>query len=163
MGKTKTDKITFQTRVEVVRQMLVRGAASSRLAVDIAKQFSVGERQAWNYIAAARDIISADNEKNREYLHAEHIAVRRHIRTKALDAGELRTALEAAKDEARLYDLYPVSKSEVSGPGGGAIVTRDDSITDDERVSRIAALLESARARRNGRAVGDESPNDSAA
>lgn len=38
-----------------------------------------------------------------------------------------------------------------SGPGGGPIETRDASgITDDERIARIAAILDTARARTTG-------------
>lgn len=42
-----------------------------------------------------------------------------------------------------------------SGPDGGPIETRDVSLSDDERVARLTALLDSARARRDGQAAGD--------
>ena len=42
-----------------------------------------------------------------------------------------------------------------SGPDGGPIETRDASLSDDERATRIMALLDRARARRDGPVAGD--------
>lgn len=50
------------------------------------------------------------------------------------------------------------SKNEHTGADGGPIETRD-AISDDERISRIAAILGAARARRDGQAAGG-SPAD---
>ena len=51
--------------------------------------------------------------------------------------------------------LGQADKAQLTGPDGGPIETRDVSLSDDERVARLTALLDRARARRDGQAAGD--------
>jgi hypothetical protein len=55
----------------------------------------------------------------------------------------------------------PVQAQEVSGPGGGPVRTENvsqDPGDDTERLARVVALLDAARARRGGGAAGGEDP-----
>lgn len=49
--------------------------------------------------------------------------------------------------------MTPVTRIEHTGPEGGPVQTHDVSLSDDERAARIMALLERARARRDGPAA----------
>lgn len=115
---SKSNRIETEKRVEAVRIALLQGQDSTRIVQNIAAATGVKERQAWNYIKAARARIEADVEPLKMAALGEHIAVRRLIRSEAIKAGDLRTALESAKDEAKLFDLYPAAKSEVTGRDG---------------------------------------------
>lgn len=46
------------------------------------------------------------------------------------------------------------TQTQLTGKDGGPIETRDATLSDDERVTRIVALLDAARARRDRQAVG---------
>ncbi len=61
---------------------------------------------------------------------------------------------QAAKDAGGLY----TNKREHSGPGGGAISieTSDATLTDEQRVARLAAIFDAGRARRDRQAAGGE-------
>lgn len=50
-------------------------------------------------------------------------------------------------------DYKPKSATTLSGPNDGPIKTEDVGLTDEQRTDRIVALLETARARRDGSAV----------
>ncbi len=52
------------------------------------------------------------------------------------------------------------NRREITGAGGKAIVIEDGSLTDQERAARITALLDSARARRDGCAPESAKPGD---
>lgn len=60
------------------------------------------------------------------------------------------------KDKQRAFIEYAYGKVpnpvEMSGKDGKPIQTEDVSLTDDERAKRIAAILDAARARRDGQA-----------
>jgi hypothetical protein len=44
---------------------------------------------------------------------AEHMSVRRDIRRRAREAGDLRAEIAAAQDECKLFGLYPSEKVEI--------------------------------------------------
>lgn len=52
----------------------------------------------------------------------------------------------------RDYNSAP-QELQLTGPAGGPIQTEDVSLTDEERAFRIAAILDAARARRDGQAT----------
>lgn len=61
------------------------------------------------------------------------------------DYKELATAIGIMIDKMQLLDGKPTDRAEII----------DDRLTDEERVSRVAAILERARARRDGRTTDD--------
>lgn len=52
-----------------------------------------------------------------------------------------------------MYPPAPPSTLRLTGANDGPIETKDVSLSDDERLARIAALLDAARARRDGQAA----------
>lgn len=52
------------------------------------------------------------------------------------------------------YHKLFTDRTEVTGKDGGPIETSDASLTDEQRAGRIAAILDAARARRDGQASG---------
>jgi len=109
----KSNKLEYAMRVEAVRQMILSGQEATYIVQTISADYAVTERQGWNYIKAARGHILEATVPNREYLIAEHISVRRDIRMRAQLVGDLRAELGAAKDEAKLFGLYPAAQVEV--------------------------------------------------
>jgi hypothetical protein len=101
------------TRVETVRQFILSGDEASDIVRRAAETWGIKQRQAENYIHMARAKIRAITEQVRPYLLAEHIAVRRDIRRRAREAGDLRAEIAAAQDEAKLFGLYPSERVEV--------------------------------------------------
>lgn len=102
----KADQVEIARRVEMVRILLISGVPSSRIAQNRAEEWGVNERQLWKYIARARKEIEALSQEEKEYTKAEHLAFRRLLRQRSLDSKDLRMALDAAKDEAKLLGLY---------------------------------------------------------
>jgi transposase-like protein len=124
-GTSRVDAHTAETRVDAVRVLLLKGQEDTpRLVQEIANQFGVNTRQAYNYVAKAKKQIVEIGEIDRAYRLAEQIAMRREIRRKAFDTNDLRTALAAAQDEAKLLGLYPADKHEVTGKDGDGMVIR---------------------------------------
>src|SRR5256885_1892051 len=64
---------------------------------------------------------------------------------------------EVLRDEAELRGLYPPKRTELTGKGGGPL-QYEHVPTDDERVAGITALLDRARARRDGPAADGAAP-----
>jgi len=116
--KARSKRADYERRLEAVRILLLRGEPSGKVCQYAVQAFGVTERQAWRYISDARNAIAGVVNEDRSYLYAEHLATRRMIRARALEEGDLRTALACAQDEAKMFDLYPAQRSEVSGPQG---------------------------------------------
>ena len=111
---TKSTRLETDTRVETVRQFILRGDETSDIVRAAAETWGIKDRQAWYYIEKAREKIKELTELARPYLIAEHIAIRRDIRMRAQKANNLYAELAAAQDEAKLFGLYPSEKIELT-------------------------------------------------
>lgn len=88
----------------------------------------LAERTIWWYVARADQLIAASCRASRKKLLRRHLAQRRNLYAKAINQGDIRTALAVLQDEAKLLGLYPATKVEQSGPRGEPIpvkVTHD--------------------------------------
>jgi hypothetical protein len=119
----KVNKLEHALRIEAVRQLILSGAEATYIVQTVAGDYSISERQGWNYIRDARAVILSATTPSREYLLSEHIAVRRDIRMRAQKAGDLRAELAAAQDEAKLFGLYPTE-----APGVAVTVNNQTAI-----------------------------------
>jgi len=136
---SKSDAYTTEVRVDAVRLLLLTGKEdTSRLVQDIAAKFGVNTRQAYNYVAKAKQQIEEVGAIDRTYRLAEHIAIRRDIRRRARDANDLRMELAAAQDEAKLLGVYPSDRHEISGPNGEPI-EQNTHVFSHETVSAALA------------------------
>ena len=134
----KADKLEHSKRVETVRQLILSGTEATRIVQTTSAEWHVSERQGWNYIKAARALIQDATLPSREYLLAEHVAVRRAIRERARAAKDLRAELAAAQDEAKLFGLYAPTQIEVDD-------LRDKA--DSDLFHEFQAILDTARTR----------------
>jgi hypothetical protein len=134
----KADKLEHAKRVETVRQLILSGTEAARIVQTAAETWKIKDRQTWNYIKQARAQIQAATLPSREYLLAEHVAVRRSIRERARQAKDLRAELAAAQDEAKLFGLYAPTQIEVDD-------LREKS--DSELIHEWQSILDAARTR----------------
>lgn len=72
----------------------------------------LSDSQVRRYILKADEIIAASAEKDRAKLIGRHLAQRRRLYARAVQAGDLRTALAVLRDEAQLLALYPNPEDE---------------------------------------------------
>lgn len=91
------------------------------------------------YAARAEKEIGESSRASRGKLIRRHLAKRRNLFAKAVSAGDYRTALAAARDEAELLGLYPGKRVELSGKDGGPIETLE--LSQHDRDIAIAAIF----------------------
>src|SRR5262249_2612225 len=77
------------------------------------------EAQLYRYWQKAMELCQERSVKDREKLFARHILTRRLIQARAAEAGDLRTWLAAAKDDAELQNLY---SAELDRPSRSLVV-----------------------------------------
>jgi hypothetical protein len=84
----------------------------------------LSDGQIRRYQTKADKLILSSHERSRKKLFRRHLAQRRHLYAKAVLAGDYRTALAVAVDEARLQGLYPAERHEHTGKAGGKVELR---------------------------------------
>jgi hypothetical protein len=104
---------------------------------------SLSERQLRNYVARADRIILASVKEKRTRAIRRHLARRENLYAKAVNAGDIRTALAVLQDEAKLRGLYPPTTTQLTGKGGAPLIppAPEKRLTDAERQTAIAAIL----------------------
>jgi len=104
---------------------------------------SLSERQLRNYVARADRIIRESVKEKRTRAIRRHLAQRANLYAKAVNAGDVRTALAVLRDEAELRGLYPPKKTQLTGKGGKDLIppAPEKPLTDDERQTAVAAIL----------------------
>src|SRR5262245_7781952 len=111
--KMKATKAIVAQRVEDVLKIRLHGgdfADVVQYAAGDEKEgraaWGVSQRQLWNYIAKSDELLEQREEPNRTRLYRRHLAQRRLLFARAVEANDLRTALAIVQDEARLQGLY---------------------------------------------------------
>jgi len=109
----KATKATIRQRVEEVMKIRLLGAEfweirqyAAENDPDTARPWNVSDRQLWRYVAASDRLLAKCLERDKDKLLNRHIAQRRAIYARAMEAGDWRGALAVAKDEAELLKLY---------------------------------------------------------
>lgn len=137
--KARATKAELRARVEDVLYARLNGAEFFDLrAFAKEKGWKVSDRQLWRYVEAADRLIEESLEKDREKVLRRHIAQRRALFARAINDGDVRTALAVAKDEAELEALYPAKRAEPAGKDGAQAL---EAMTDDERAAAIRSIL----------------------
>jgi hypothetical protein len=117
----KATKAQVRERVEEVLRIRLDGAEFHDVVQYASeKEWGVGERQLWNYVRASDQLLAERVERDRDKLFNRHVAQRRSLFARALNAADYRTALAVAKDEAELHGLYPPKKVAPTNPDGTA-------------------------------------------
>jgi hypothetical protein len=128
-------------RVEQVFKMRLGGAEFADIAEYAAapeQNWQVSVRQLWRYIAAADALVKERFNARADHLLNRHILQRRQLYAHAMAAGDYSTALRVLDSEAKLENLFPVEKKELTGQAGTAIVLH----LVEEVVGRPAPILE---------------------
>lgn len=137
--KTRANSAELSARIETVLFARLHGAELYDLvALAAEKKWRVSTRTLQRYSAAADRRIERSLEKDRGRLLRRHLAQRRSLFARAINDGDLRTALAIAQDEAELEGLYPKKGLELSGVVGTPQV---ETRTDAERIAQITAIL----------------------
>jgi hypothetical protein len=117
----KSTKAEVQKRVEEVFKLRLGGAEFADIVQYAAapeQDWGVSERQLWNYLRAADQLVKDRFDARAEHLLNRHILQRRTLYAHAMGAGDFRTALAVLQDEAKLEGLYPAARTELTGKGG---------------------------------------------
>jgi hypothetical protein len=79
------------------------------------------DSQLYRYLQKVDQRIKDSCRGSVKRLLRNHLARRRNLYGKAVLAGDFRTALAAARDEAELLGLYPATKHQLTGADGGPL------------------------------------------
>lgn len=109
------------------------------------------ERQIARYVEKADALIAESTRQSRKRSLARHLAQRADLYAKAVNAGDIRTALAVLDSEAKLRRLFPAARHEVTGKDGAPLnpPTPEKPLTDEERQTAVANLLARLGAGRN--------------
>lgn len=117
----KSTKGEIRRRVEQVMKIILFGGEfhdireyAEQTDEATGRPWGVKKTALWVYQQRAYDLIEKQMEPRREKVFARHIQQRRQMFALAMEAGDLSTALQIAKDEADLHGLYPAAAK----PGG---------------------------------------------
>lgn len=141
----KASDAAIELRVQAVLQLILDGAQYWNIQQYAAEKQAAGEapwnrgpnqkllseRQLREYMARAGErIIAAAKETGANALET-HISMRHSLYARALEAGELHTALMILSDLAKLTDLYPAPKKQDININSGLRMEFVEVLVDD--------------------------------
>ena len=135
----KSTKATVEQRIRVVYEMLLFDTPCTDIIRYGADNWNIKSRMVECYIQKANKLIVAEVAEMRQNSLEKHIAQRTLIAREALKDGDRRLTLDVLRDLAKLEGLYPSGKLDIT--------TKD--ITNEQRITRINAILDNARDRRD--------------
>jgi len=138
--KSHANKATYELRVQSIVQVILDGAETWDIFQFVAEQEDEGkapwemgrsrkhicERQIRNYIADANKRIIESSVKHDADALRHHLSKRRNLYARAVNAGDINTALAVLRDTAALQDLYPAKKVNAEHSGELKIVIEAD-------------------------------------
>ena len=153
--RARATEIAFLARVDEVQTFILSGMENHKIVQIISEKHGIGERQTRNYIRKVRARLEEFSEKMRPGMFAEHIAVRRNLRLKALSEKNYQLALQIVQDEARLWGLYAPTKIAPTTPDGN---NEWSGKSDSELIAEFERLLENAKTLTTGKPGQGDSP-----
>jgi hypothetical protein len=134
-ARSHASKATKAQRVHDVLRIRLDGAEAWDILQYIAEKQAAGEapwtveegtaplkeRQIRNYVRAADRAIAESCWQQTKKLFRIHLAQRRNLYARAVQAGDIRTALSVLMDLATLQDLYPAKKVNLGAAKGAAV------------------------------------------
>lgn len=100
-------------RIEDLKSRLLQGVSDFFLRKYAVATWDVSHSQARRYIQHAKKLIRHEAKPYTDDVFLDHLAIRRDLRKRANEQGDLKLVLEIAKDEASLLALYDVKKKPV--------------------------------------------------
>lgn len=131
-------KHVYEQRIDFVFGLILRGCRRYEVCEAVRKKWGGCNGTADRYLEVARKRLEVYLREKRETLFAEHIAVRRSLRERAVKAKDLRLELEVVRDEAKLLGLYPADRIEMKVEDVDAAIERE--------LARLSAGSEAANA-----------------
>jgi hypothetical protein len=98
----KSTNVEIDERINTVYDLLLRAYSRTQIIRYCAEQWNVGERQAENYMARARQLQQLDAELERPQWLASAISRLQDYERLARDKGNLSIAIKALEDQAKL-------------------------------------------------------------
>jgi hypothetical protein len=98
----KSTNVEIDERVNTVYDLLLRAYSRTQIVRYCAEHWNVGERQAENYMARARQLQQLDAELERPQWLAAAIARLQDYERQAREKGNLSIAIKALEDQAKL-------------------------------------------------------------
>lgn len=120
LKRRKADTLTIEYRMLEVKKAFLEGGHRQDIIQLCAEHFGIDERQADNYIARAREEITAEVKTLGLINLPWHIAARMHLFNKAARINDLSNARQILDSLAKLQGLM-VDKSELVGADGQPI------------------------------------------
>jgi hypothetical protein len=148
-GASKSEALRVAQRVEElvcirldgaqwwdVRQYVSEKSSEAGSCWEVKKgEQPLSERQLRRYVRRADAVIEKSIEQDRERAIKRHLARRENMYARALNAGDIRTALAVARDESELLGLYSPKKVELTGKGGGPLLfSVEDAVQADREL-----------------------------
>ncbi len=124
--------------MRAVYELLLSSAPYIDICRYVASTWGSSSRTADRYIERANALILEEVAELRKDALEKHIAQRTNLIHSSLKDGDRRLAFEVMRDLTKLQGLYPAGKVDIT--------TKD--ITDEQRISRVNTLLDSAREKR---------------
>lgn len=158
----KATKAVIRQRVEEVMKLRLLGAEfhdvrqyAAEEDADTGRPWNVSERQLWRYIAASDKLLDKYLEKDKAKLFNRHVAQRRALFARAMEAGDWRAALAVVRDEAEMLGLYSPMKIAPTTPDGAKPyqpldIKRRLAEATAEELEELAAIQQRIEARLNG-------------
>jgi hypothetical protein len=107
----KATKVEIAARVNLLIPLRLAGQAFHEIVqFASAQQWEVNDRQLYRYLRRADAVLASHLEKDGKRLLERHLVLRDHLYGKAMEVGDLRTALAALKDAAALRGVYAPKK-----------------------------------------------------
>jgi hypothetical protein len=148
----RATKAQMKARVEEILRIRLDGAEAWDLREYVREKVAandpvwgdqpLSDATLYRYIARADALIAESCRSSSKKLLRRHLAQRRNLFAKAVSAGDYRTALAVAKDEAELQGLYPPKKVAPTNPQGTEPYA-GSGLTDAERRAALQALYAS--------------------
>lgn len=98
----KSTNVEIDERVNDVYDLLLKAYSRTQIVRHCSDAWNVGERQAENYMARARQLMQLDAELERPQWLAAAIARLTEYERRASEANQLSVALKALEDQAKL-------------------------------------------------------------
>lgn len=98
----KSTNVEIDERINAVYDLLLRAYSRTQIVRYCAEHWNVGERQAENYMARARQLQQLDAELERPQWLASAISRLQDYERLARDKGNLSIAIKALEDQAKL-------------------------------------------------------------
>jgi len=146
LGRLSRDQLRFV----IARQEYATDREAAK-AIGIKPNTAYGWRYDGVPIDEAVRLMAADGLIVAQEVRRKALAKAMLVKTAGLDSENARIAQGVATEIIEWEMGKAVRRLETTGKDGGPIETKDASgVTDEERIARIAALLDDARARRAG-------------